>query len=100
VTPSGIAGGFVNATQLSWQASYALTERARIGAQASLRKSQSATRFIDSVNYKTLGANFVYNVAPRWDLAFSVTRRQVDYSRGSANGNIVGLTLTYNHPDL
>lgn len=100
VVPSGVTGGFVNATQLNWQAGYSLSAHSRFGLQAGYAKSHSVSQSALQSTTKTIGANYAYDLTPTWTLIFNAQHRQISYSLGKATDNVVGLTLSYSKPDL
>lgn len=95
-TASG-EGGFVQNDYLRAAWSYALSERTRLGLDASWRDSKG-----DQPNiYTQAGAWASYELSHFWSArAYATYKERREDGQASASGNIVGITLIYSHPDF
>lgn len=90
-------GGFVEADNLSGLWSYALDDTSRVGFDTSWQK----TKGLAPNTLRHVGAWFSQELSPFWlaRLSFTYKERQQD-GLPDATANVVGLTLTYSHPDF
>lgn len=95
VSPSGV-GGFVTSDQFSTAYDYMLTERSSVGADYSVNKNKS---YFDSESTQ-ISAWYAKELTEMWQLRLSVESRSQKNFNQSVNGNVIGLTFTYNTPEF
>jgi hypothetical protein len=90
-------GGFVESDSLSGIWSYAVADTSRLGFDTSWQK----TKGLAPNTLRNVGAWFSQELSPFWlaRLSFTYKERQQD-NLPDATENVVGLTLTYSHPDF
>lgn len=93
---SGQVGGFTTSNSLRLQTQYALSERSRAGAQYSQTRNAS----LSGNRTSALGVNYNLEVTPFWRLDATVQRKTADKPIGQASATVVGISLSYSHPDF
>ncbi|CAI8972665.1 DUF3570 domain-containing protein [Pseudomonas sp. IT-P253] len=90
-------GGFVESDNVNGLWSYALDDTSRTGFVTSWQKTTGLT----PNTLRTAGAWFSHEISPFWEarLSYMYKERQQD-NLPDATANVVGLTLTYSHPDF
>ncbi|MVV48687.1 hypothetical protein EJA72_10600 [Pseudomonas sp. PB120] len=90
-------GGFVELSNVHGNWSYAIDDTRRAGVESSWQK----TKGITPNTLRDVGAWFSQELSPFWvaRLSYTYKERQQD-GLPDANANVVGLTLTYSHPDF
>ena len=98
--PTGIYEGFVVSNQARARYSFEFSERTTLGLDGSWIKNMETITYPESTS-KIVGAWANYELDQFWSLRLRAERRETDYqSSGNAVGNLVGLTLLYQHPDF
>jgi hypothetical protein len=96
VTPSG-EGGFVGSYYMQAAWSYSFSGRTRLGLDASWRDSKGTQPNI----YSQAGAWASYDLSHFWSArAYAAYKERREDGQSAASGNVVGLTLTYSHPNF
>lgn len=95
VASSGI-GGFVESDVLNASWSQTLSDKQSIGANLSWRKSQSAATG-DTTQFSLFGSR---SLDALWSLRVSYLYKQRAGGVPEASGHVLGLTLSYAHPDF
>jgi len=96
VSASGI-GGFESANQFMGHCSYALNDKLLAGADLVVRDNQGAI----PNGTRQLSLWTTRELTPFWSLRLGYLYKQLDnHAAGNASGYVIGLTLTYTHPDF
>jgi hypothetical protein len=97
VAASGARGGYIGTRQLGWTAQYLLSERTSINLAISQARSQDAGGGVGSTWLAGLRHSLsdFWSVEGRWGQS-----RTRPNAGGSATSNLVGLMLTFSHPDF
>lgn len=100
VSASGVLGGFGVSDQIRGAYSYALNDKTRLGFDVAwIDRSSSGTAGASTA--QTYNAWAAYDLGDFWSLMLRIQRRQIDRDvGGNAEANLVGLTLTYAHPNF
>ena len=94
---SGALGGYIGTRQLGWTAQYLLSERTSINLATSQARSQGAGGAVGS----TWVAGLRHSISDFWSIEGRLGQsRTRPNAGGSATANVVGLVLTYSHPDF
>ena len=97
VSGSGVTGGFASSDQVRGQITYALTERASAGFDASWIKRNGTF----ASTGQTYNAWVSQEISQFWTLRLNAQRKQFEQTAGAtAEANIIGLSIIYTHPDL
>jgi hypothetical protein len=89
-------GNFQESDRLSLGYNYELSDRSRLGADFSWRKNNS----LNDSESKQLSGFYSKDLSEFWQLRLSLQHRNLKSVNRSANGNIAGITLTYNIPEF
>lgn len=90
-------GGFVQSDAIKGSWNYAINARTRINLDATRLNSKSVVP--NTMNQ--LGASISQELSPFWRANLSIQNRQRQQSSlPTASSNVLGLSLTYNHPDF
>jgi hypothetical protein len=95
VSASGI-GNFQKSDRLSLGYSYDLSEKSRLGTNFSWRKNNS----LNSTETKQLGGFYSRELSEFWQMNLSLQLRSLKSTNQKANGEVVGITFTYNTPEF
>lgn len=95
VTATGL-GGFLEIDNLALNYQYDVNQRNHLGANA----SWSITRDINNSNFKLLGAFYTYDISEDWGLRTYAQYRTLKALNVDANAYLIGVSLSYNHPQL
>lgn len=96
VLASSVTGGFANSDQVRSRFSYQIDEKTKAGMDLSWIKNNTVV----SSTTQVYGVFVSKELSPYWSLMLRYQDKQVDRAQGAASANIIGLTLTYSHPDL
>jgi len=95
--PSGTLGGYTSTRLVGWTMDYAWTERTSITLATSQARSQGEGGAVGS----TILAGLRHSLSQFWAIEGRLGQLRTRPSMGgSANANVVGLVLTYSHPDF
>ena len=95
LAPAG-NGGFIESDQAIGSWGYELSDRSRTGLDLSLRKNHGDSQSETS----RIGAWYAYELNSFWNFRASCSHRESSNSGLNANANVLGLTLTFTHPDF
>lgn len=95
VTPSGL-GGFLNVDNLSLSYQYDVDQKNHLGANA----DWNVTREVNDSSFKNIGGFYGYDIAENWDLRTYAQYRILKAVGIDANGYLIGVSISYNHPQL
>ena len=96
----GSLGGYTGIRQLGWTAQYLLSERTSVNLVTSQARTQGAGGEGGAVG-STLLAGLRHSFSEFWSLEGRLGQlRSRPNAGGSATANVVGLLLTYSHPDF
>jgi hypothetical protein len=89
-------GNFQESDRLSLGYNYDLSDRSRLGADFSWRKNNS----LNDSETKQLSGFYSEDLTDSWQMRLSLQHRTLKSVNRSANGNIAGITFTYNIPEF
>lgn len=95
VTPSGL-GGFLEVDNLSVNYQYDINQKNHLGADA----NWSITRDVNDSSFKRLNGFYGYDLADDWGLRTYIQYRTLQAVGVDANAYLIGVSLSYNHPQL
>lgn len=95
VTPSGL-GGFLEVDNLSMNYQYDIDQKNHLGANA----NWNITRDVNQSSFKNVGGFYGYDLAEDWGLRTYVQYRTLQAVGVDANAYLIGVSLSYNHPQL
>lgn len=95
--PSGTLGGYISTRQIGWTMGYAWTERTSINLATSQARSLGAGGAVGT----TLSAGWRHAYSDFWAIEGRLGQLRTRPSAGgSASSTVVGLLLTYSHPNF
>ena len=89
-------GNFQEADRLSLGYSYDLSDKSRLGSDFTWRKNNS----LNDSETKQLSGFYSRDLTEFWQMRLLLQARKIKNTNSSANGNVVGITLTYNIPEF
>lgn len=95
VTPSGL-GGFLEVDNLSVNYQYDINQKNHLGADA----NWSITRDVNDSSFKRLNGFYGYDLSDDWGVRTYVQYRTLQAVGVDANAYLIGVSLSYNHPQL
>ena len=95
VTPSGL-GGFLEVDNLSLNYQYDINQKNHLGADA----NWSITRDVNDSSFKRLNGFYGYDLSDDWGVRTYVQYRTLQAVGVDANAYLIGVSLSYNHPQL
>lgn len=95
VTPSGL-GGFLEVDNLAMNYQYDIDQKNHLGANA----NWNITRDVNQSSFKNVGGFYGYDLAEDWGLRTYVQYRTLQAVGVDANAYLIGVSLSYNHPQL
>ena len=93
---SSSVGNFQESDRLSLGYNYDLSERSRLGADFSWRKNNS----LNDSETKQLSGFYARDLTEFWQMRLLLQTRNLKSVNRSANGNVAGITFTYNIPEF
>ena len=95
VTPSGL-GGFLEVDNLSVNYQYDINQKNHLGADA----NWTITRDVNDSSFKRLNGFYGYDLAEDWGVRTYIQYRTLQAVGVDANAYLIGVSLSYNHPQL
>lgn len=95
VTPSGL-GGFLEVDNLAMNYQYDIDQKNHLGANA----NWNITRDVNQSSFKNVGGFYGYDIAEDWGVRTYVQYRTLQAVGVDANAYLIGVSLSYNHPQL
>lgn len=95
VTPSGL-GGFLEVDNLSVNYQYDINQKNHLGADA----NWSITRDVNDSSFKRLNGFYGYDLTEDWGVRTYIQYRTLQAVGVDANAYLIGVSLSYNHPQL
>lgn len=95
VTPSGL-GGFLEVDNLSMNYQYDIDQKNHLGANA----NWNITRDVNQSSFKNVGGFYGYDISEDWGVRTYVQYRTLQAVGVDANAYLIGVSLSYNHPQL
>ena len=89
-------GNFQESDRLSLGYNYDLSDRSRLGADFSWRKNNS----LNDSEIKQLSGFYSRDLTEFWQMNLLLQTRNLKSANRSANGNVAGITFTYNIPEF
>ena len=89
-------GNFQESDRLSLGYNYDLSDRSRLGADFSWRKNNS----LNDSETKQLSGFYSRDLTEFWQMKLLLQTRNLKSANRSANGNVAGITFTYNIPEF
>lgn len=89
-------GNFQEADRLSLGYNYDLSDKSRLGTDFTWRKNNS----LNDSETKQLSGFYSRDLTEFWQMRLSLQTRKIKNTNSSANGNVAGITLTYNIPEF